>query len=216
MYKVFIENRPVIICEKNTFLLDSTILFAENVESLEKDVFPLFAKSAPKSPIIILTKDVEAEFKRFFSDHKLLIAAGGIVKKGKRYLFIKRSGKWDIPKGKLESTENPELGAVREIEEECGITNPTINHLICVTYHTYRDSFKKNRLTLKKTYWYALDYDGDEELTPQLEEGITKVKWVKRRKLDKIRKNTYASILEVMDHYFGEDEEENEVLPECR
>lgn len=203
MYKVFVENRPIIICEKNTFPFDSNILFAENIRSIEKDVFSLFEKSSPKIPIVLLTKDPEAEFNRLFAKHSVIIAAGGIVRKKDEYLFIKRFGKWDIPKGKLEKNENPELGAIREIEEECGISNPKIEHLICETLHTYRDNYKgKNKLTLKKTYWYAMSYEGEEELVPQKEEGISKVKWFKKSKLDKIRLNTYESIVEVIESYF--------------
>ncbi len=200
MYKVFIENRPVIICEKNSSKFDSVVLFAEKVSSFEKDVHPLFQKNEPKIPIILLTPNPKMEFKRLFEGYKRVKAAGGIVRRGDEYLFIKREGKWDIPKGKLDKGELPEVGAVREIEEECGISNPEIDHFICMTYHTYRF---KNKPTLKKTYWYALNYEGDEELCPQLEEGITKAKWFHRDKFDKVRSKTFNSIREVIDIYLG-------------
>lgn len=210
MYKVFVENRPIIICEKNTFPLDCKLLFSEHIKSIEKDIFPLFEKNSPKTPIVVLAKNAPVEFNRLFSKYSLIVAAGGIVKKGDEYLFIKRFGKWDIPKGKLEKQEDPESGAIREIEEECGISNPVIEQFICETYHTYRE---KNKQTLKKTYWYGMAYSGDEEPVPQEEEGISKVKWFKRSKLDKVRSNTYESILEVMDAYFGPKED---FLPEKR
>lgn len=199
MYKVFIENRPVIICEKNTIKIDTIILFSEKVTSFEEDIFPLFKKSEPKIPIVLIAKDMHSEFERLFEGYKRIIAAGGIVKRKNEYLFIKRNGKWDIPKGKLDKKEDPIVGAVREIEEECGITNPVVNELICCTYHTYRF---KNKPRLKLTYWYELNYDGNEELVPQLDEGITKAKWLKLDDLDKVKKNTFLSILEVVDQYF--------------
>lgn len=202
MYKVFIENRPVIICEKNKLKTESIILFADKVTSFEKDIFPLFVKSEPKIPVVLLTNDSKATFKRLFEGYKRIKAAGGIVKRGNEFLFIKREGKWDIPKGKLDKKEDPAVGAVREIEEECGITSPIIDHLVCKTYHTYR---YKNRPTLKHTYWYALTYEGDEELKPQLEEGIKKAKWFTADKIDKVRRNTFNSILEVIDTYFHEE-----------
>lgn len=214
MYKVFVENRPIIICEKNTFPLECQLLFSERIKSIDKDVFPLFEKKSPKTPIVILAKDAKAEFERLFSGYSVITAAGGIVRKNEEYLFIKRFGKWDIPKGKLDKNEDPALGAVREIEEECGISNPIIENFICETYHTYRDTHRgKNKLTLKKTYWYNLNYSGNEELIPQQEEGISKVKWFKKTKLDKIRSNTYESILEVMDAYFGVSDD---ILPKKR
>lgn len=203
MYKVFIENRPVIICEKNTITIESIILFSEKVTSFEKDIFPLFKKSEPKIPIILIAKDAHLEFERLFEGYKRVIAAGGIVQKGDTYLFIKRQGKWDIPKGKLSKKEAPEIGAIREIEEECGITNPTIKQFICCTYHTYRF---KNKPRLKLTYWYGLEYDGNEEPMPQIEEGITKVKWFTKDKIDKVRRKTFLSIIEVIDHYFQPEE----------
>lgn len=203
MYKVFIENRPVIICEKNTIKLDSIILFSEKVTSFEKDIFPLFKKSEPKIPIILIAKDAHAEFERLFDGYKRVIAAGGIVQKNDEFLFIKRYGKWDIPKGKLSKKEDPEIGAIREIEEECGITGPTIKQFICCTYHTYRF---KDKPRLKLTYWFGLDYTGEEELIPQTEEGITKAKWFTKNKIEKVRKNTFVSILEVIDHYFEPEE----------
>lgn len=215
MYKVFVENRPIIICEKNTFPLECQLLFAERIKSIEKDVFPLFEKNSPKTPIILLAKDADAEFNRLFEKYSLITAAGGIVRKDDGYLFIKRFGKWDIPKGKLNKKEDPQLGAIREIEEECGISNPVIEQFICETYHTYRDTYKeKNKLTLKKTYWYGMTYSGEEELIPQTEEGISKVKWFKKSKMDKIRSNTYESIIEVMDLYFGVSEDI--ILPKKR
>lgn len=203
MYKVFIENRLVIICEKNSIKIDSIILFSENVTSFEKDIFPLFKKSEPKIPIILIAKDAHTEFERLFEGYKRVIAAGGIVKKNDTYLFIKRQGKWDIPKGKLSKKEAPETGAIREIEEECGISNPTIKQFICCTYHTYRF---KDKPRLKLTYWYGLDYEGDEEPVPQAEEGITKVKWFTKDKIEKVRRKTFLSIIEVIDHYFQPEE----------
>lgn len=207
MYKVFIENRPVIICEKNTIKAESIVLVSERVLSFEADVFPLFKKSEPKIPIVLLAKDAHKEFERLFEDYKRIIAAGGIVRKGDDFLFIKRFGKWDIPKGKLSKKEDPKIGAIREIEEECGIQNPTISEFICCTYHTYRF---KDKPRLKLTYWYGLDYSGDDILTPQTEEGITKVKWFSKDKIEKIKKNTFVSILEVIDHYFKPEKYKNE------
>ena len=98
------------------------------------------------------------------------------MKRKKKYLFIKRNGFWDIPKGKLEKKESIEEGAVREIEEECGITEPIIENRIGITYHTYR---YEDKPTIKKTYWFALNYAGPQQLKGHLDEGITKVAWLK-------------------------------------
>ncbi|MDP3432455.1 MAG: NUDIX domain-containing protein, partial [Bacteroidota bacterium] len=58
-------------------------------------------------------------FKRQFVE---IPAAGGLVKSsGQSLLFIKRLGVWDLPKGKIDMDETPEIAAIREVEEECGV-----------------------------------------------------------------------------------------------
>ena len=43
-----------------------------------------------------------------------------------------------------------------------------------------------------------MKYDGDEELLPQEEEGITNVKWVNREDLASKMSNTFGSIIDVI------------------
>ncbi|MBK8711560.1 MAG: NUDIX domain-containing protein [Niastella sp.] len=51
-------------------------------------------------------------------------AAGGLVQnEDKEILFIYRSGKWDLPKGKIEKKETPQIAATRKIQEETGLKN---------------------------------------------------------------------------------------------
>jgi 8-oxo-dGTP pyrophosphatase MutT (NUDIX family) len=201
MYKVFIENRPIIFTDvlpkgDNIFLIKSNSL-----ASIEVNLFPLIHQTPADKEIHVYSKDLKKEFERLFNSYDKIEAAGGIVRRKNRFLFIKRNGFWDIPKGKLESYESIESCAVREIEEECGLKNPEIIDLICLTYHTYE---YKGIPTLKKTYWFSLKYDGEKKLKPQIEEGITKIKWMKADKIEKVRKNTFSSIIEVLDFYFNE------------
>jgi len=127
----------------------------------------------------------------------LIEAAGGLVQKNKKYLFIKRNGKWDIPKGKLEKGEDVKTAAVREIEEECGLDQPAINRHLINTWHTYKI---KDKNILKKTYWFLLTAkDDDQELVPQQEEGITEVKYLSLDNLEEVKNNTFTSILEVIN-----------------
>jgi hypothetical protein len=51
---------------------------------------------------------------------------------------------------------------------------------------------------LKTTYWYSMRTDYYKRLVPQLEEGITKAEWVKNDDLEKVKANTYKSILELL------------------
>jgi len=141
--------------------------------------------------------DNEKLLLKHFNDHQFIEAAGGIVEKNNNFLFIKRNGWWDIPKGKLEKNETPEIGAVREIEEECGVINPKIKKLLLVTWHTYQH---REKMVLKKTYWYWLiDQIKSTHLIPQIEEGITEVRFFAPEEFYIIQKETYLSINEVLD-----------------
>jgi 8-oxo-dGTP pyrophosphatase MutT (NUDIX family) len=65
---------------------------------------------------------------------------------------------------------------VREVEEETGMEGLKIRSFLCDTYHEYvRDGIKYG----KTTHWYLMAADNQRaDLTPQAEEGITKVEWV--------------------------------------
>jgi 8-oxo-dGTP pyrophosphatase MutT (NUDIX family) len=140
--------------------------------------------------------DAKAYLTRVIKSITLIEAAGGMVQNTKgEYLFIYRNDKWDLPKGKLEKGEKKREGAVREVEEECGITVSGIGERICKTYHTYT---VKGEVILKRTYWYQMDYKGAEKLKPQKEEGITDVRWFRKRHIDTIVKNTFPSIMDVL------------------
>jgi 8-oxo-dGTP pyrophosphatase MutT (NUDIX family) len=202
MYKVFIENRAIIFTEENNISADSLTITSDKLVSIEKDLLPILHLNENKSEIFIVCENPELEIQRLFSDYDKITAAGGIVRRKNEFLFIKRNGFWDIPKGKIEETdESIEEAALREVEEECGIKCSEIVGVIAVTYHTY--TFE-GVPTLKKTYWFSMLYEGKKSLKPQLEEGITKAKWLKMEDLDSVRKNTFASILEVMAIYFEE------------
>lgn len=200
MYKVFIENTPIFILHKKEFSSQKGIIVnIEKIKDVKNVIFNWISSDKTKTPIYIIHSNPNKIFTHLFKDFDYIEAAGGIVVRKNTYLFIKRNGFWDIPKGKIEKNENPEEGAVREIEEECGILNPKIEKFICETYHTY---FYKGRPTLKKTFWYSLEYEGNKKVKPQLEEGITKVKWLKKDEIEKIEKNTFASIKEVISNFF--------------
>lgn len=197
MYKVFIDNSVI-------EFLDSTEEIPSGrydliLNSMETDLTKLldqFDLVGSRTCLLVVYEDFELAFNQVFHAYELMDAAGGIVKCDRRYLFIERHGMWDIPKGKLDAYEQPWEAAVREIEEECGIKGPTIDHLLGITFHTYS---YMGRLTIKKNWWYALNYSGSMEVTPQEEESITQAIWIEKEAWDMIRENTYESIKEVLD-----------------
>ncbi len=200
MYKVFIENTSLHIVESKDFIpKDVLVIFEGDIEVVKVYLFQLLKSLDSHLPIYLISSSPESTFSILFEDYECIEAAGGIVKRKDSFLFIKRNGMWDIPKGKLEKGEKSEVAAVREIEEECGIRGPIIENMIGITYHTYE---YKRKPVIKKTYWYELKYDGIKQTFPQIEEGITKVKWFKLDQISKVKKCTYLSILEVISVYF--------------
>ena len=144
----------------------------------------------------LIAGDAKAYLKKIAKSITLIEAAGGVVEDTKgRYLFIYRNDKWDLPKGKLERGEKKKAGAMREVEEECGIKVSEMGKKICNTYHTYT---MKGQVVLKKTYWYRMAYTGAGKLKPQKEEGITKVQWFKPEQTAPIIRNTFPSIMDVL------------------
>lgn len=197
MYKVFIDNSIIEFLDSSEELPLRRYDFVYN--SLENDLTKLldqFDFSESNYCLLVVYEDFELALNQVFQNYEFMDAAGGIVKSKLRYLFIERHGMWDIPKGKLDAHEQPWEAAIREIEEECGILGPTIDHLIGITFHTYS---YMGRLTIKKNWWYALNYTGSMEVTPQEEESITQAIWIEKNEWKIIRENTYDSIREVLD-----------------
>jgi 8-oxo-dGTP pyrophosphatase MutT (NUDIX family) len=128
-------------------------------------------------------------------------ASGGIVVKDTRWLlFIKRLGKWDLPKGKIDKGEKKKTAAIREVEEECGV-KARIVRKVGVTWHTYL--FNKVN-TIKKTTWYEMECIDDSAMSPQHAEDITKVKWFSIAQPEKPLANTYVSIKYIYELFLQE------------
>jgi len=119
--------------------------------------------------------DVEALWADFRSHFKWIEAAGGIVTgPDGRILMIHRLGHWDLPKGKLEKGESADAGALREVEEECGIGHLRISGEPIATYHTYP---YKGGNALKQTLWYPMRTEVAQVPVAQQEEDISDAVW---------------------------------------
>lgn len=146
----------------------------ENVTSLEIALDLLENTSVKELNVFGENIDeIWSEFQKLF---RIIEAAGGIVSKPNGdILFIKRLGKWDLPKGKMEKGESREESAVREIEEETGLQNVELLSFINTTYHIYIE--RNGDKVLKCTHWFEMSFDGEDTSKPQIEEGITEVAW---------------------------------------
>lgn len=132
---------------------------------------------------------------------KKIEAAGGLViNENNEFLCIFRRGKWDLPKGKIDGGETPEIASIREVKEETGILHLSINDYICETSHTYYDHYFKEEV-LKIIYWYKMYALSTEILIPQLSEDIEKIQWISLHNISLISHNTYPSIIHVLQQF---------------
>lgn len=191
------------------YINDNTLLIADSVPRQIKNIqridvqdfdFRTFYKNIEKSTaetFILLDPDPKQLFKKIRKSCELIKAAGGLVKSaGNNFLFIYRNKKWDLPKGKAEKGERMKEAGIREVEEECGVKITDADRKICKTYHVYP---LNNKLVLKKTNWYGMNVKGEPKLVPQKEEGITKAVWLDPAALGPVLKNTYPSIIQVLE-----------------
>jgi len=197
MYKVFFKDRAISLGDKAESMNFRCMVYlwteGDNLEAIVSD----FDQDENKDALFFAAEDVEALFTEFKRQFKFIEAAGGLVFNQKNeILAIHRLGKWDLPKGKVEDGETINEAAIREVEEECGISNLKLSDELESTYHTY---WMNNKWMLKRSYWFKMNYSDNEELVPQTEEDIEKATWIPSTQLDEFRANTYASILEVIN-----------------
>ena len=194
MYKVFF-NESLLTFDIESKPEAKNILFHH--ESQFDEAFHLLSNTDVKH-INIFNEDIKSVWKCFINYFKVIKAAGGIVHNTEdEILFIYRLGKWDLPKGKIEEGESIEESAIREIEEECSITSLSINHFLTPTYHIY---YQKEYI-IKETFWFDVQYNGNEMPQPQVEEGIEKVIWVNKNETEELMKNSYPNIKLLVEKY---------------
>ena len=118
-------------------------------------------------------------------------AAGGVVLVDDKIVAINRNGIPDLPKGHIERGESPDTAALREVEEETGLSNLQIIKPLTPTWHCY---LLDGRWTLKKTSWFLMrSLDNNPSFRPQTEEGISNVFFTDPHHPDFFN-NTFASI----------------------
>lgn len=196
MYKVFYN-------EKMLILSHSPLNGMKNLKFITESQFNealAMLRNSPISELNIYYHNVGKLLNHFISHFDYIEAAGGVVENmNHEILLIYRLGKWDLPKGKVEEGETPQIAAIREVEEECSIGNLFLGDLITVTYHIY---FQKT-LKLKAVYWYKMRFEGVEIPKPQNEEGIEIASWIRKEDVFKLMDESYKNIQIVLEEYFS-------------
>ena len=189
MYKVFVKDIPIILSTKKEIGDKYTSIPIKKVK-LKKLI-----KKILKGEILYVNlyhKDEKKLFKHLRSKLKPIVAGGGLVYNPKgEILFIYRNDKWDLPKGKAEKNETIEETSIREVEEETKVEGLQITEFLQTTYHVMK---RKGKFRLKETHWFEMKTDFDGELTPQENEGITKVEWKNFEKTQEALKESYKNI----------------------
>ena len=129
-------------------------------------------------------------------------SAGGLVCNDRHHILLMfKRGKWDMPKGRIENNSTKEESALLEVQEETGLNLKKLDlqAKLVSTWHTTRHG---NDRFLKKTHWYLMHYNGqDDDLKPQVEEGIIEARWIHLSDLPEYRELLRPRINYVIDFW---------------
>ncbi len=189
MYKVFVNDKPLFLTNEVAKETDFQLFLLESVD-IEQVIVKMFQNKIQKA--YLYYPDEKAILKKVKEKIPVCKAGGGLVyNKAGDVLFIFRNGKWDLPKGGIEKGEEIEDTAIREVEEETGVTNLKITHKLQKTYHVFK---RGGKYKLKVTHWYEMRTDFAGTPKPQANEGIEKVAWLNPEEIKEALNNSYENI----------------------
>ncbi len=202
--KIYFNQKPLFLCDTidetiEPFMHHDDAVFIDelNNHSVKTMLYEMQQDSIHAA--VFFHPDLEVLKNTFWKKFKVIQAAGGLVENEKNeLLMIHRRGFWDLPKGKLDKTENLKDCAVREVMEETGLQKVKILKQLTTTYHTYHEGTKH---ILKESYWYLMNANSDQKLIPQTEEDITEIGWKNLNEANKCLKKAYPSIRDVFAAY---------------
>lgn len=199
MYKVFVNEKKLTL-SKYPEDIEKNLRF-EGFATLEIAVDLLENTSCPE--MNVYGENIEEIWEDFTHMFKVIEAAGGLVKnKNNELLFIRRMGKWDLPKGKIEKGESLEQAALREVEEETGLKELILEEFLNNTFHIYTE--RNGEKILKTTYWFKMTYVGNSQPIPQKEEGISEVSWKNEEIINnEVMRMTFQNIRLILDDYWN-------------
>ncbi|NOR75244.1 MAG: NUDIX domain-containing protein [Draconibacterium sp.] len=205
MYEVFFNDRKITIAAPGKITLNKSrqiIDYLKNKEDVNRWFYLFLENDIQK--VVVINSAPEKFFKNIFQPvFNSIPAAGGIVIRKNKLLFIFRNKKWDLPKGKIDAGESNKQAALREVEEECGISGHKIRKQLPSTFHIFQSPHKesKGKWIFKETFWFEMEYAGVENGNPQADENITKLKWFDLNELKVPFSNTYANLKPIISLY---------------
>lgn len=197
-YKVYFDNRVITLSTEPDRLQKYSLFHKYHEKTQLYNQISQFVENQELISLNVFSTKIDSLWNTFCGYFVFVEAAGGLVKhESGKYLFIKRYGRWDIPKGHIEPGETPEACALREVTEECNIMGHSIEGPLPPSYHTY---LYDGRPHMKKTHWFSMRYSGKMITEPQAEEGITHAEWLAPGEIAKIRENTFISLMDLLYH----------------
>ena len=200
MYRIFHGKHRIYLSNQESHIAkyEPDFIFKKPKEEQIKEALKV-SKKATKPLKFLFLGHPDKILKKVILEFKYQIAAGGIVVNDeKKILLMKRLGKWDLPKGKLDKGETIEECALREIEEETGAKNLTVKSSFAETYHTY---YRNEKWVIKHTHWYLVECADGTSLQPQEDEDIEKVAWVDFDTINILKIDTYPAIRRLLKMY---------------
>lgn len=198
-YTIYFESKPLLLTDASGAGLGPFQEQTSHINGLSPDHLrqALDQIRSKETDAVVFSHQPLRELKEaFWKQFTVVQAAGGLVFNEKEeMLFIFRRGKWDLPKGKLDPGETLSECALREVQEETGVSGLQLQKELQVTYHTYHQD---KEFFLKETSWYRMVAAGQTNLTAQTEEDILEAKWIGRNDLDPVLRNTHQAIKDVL------------------
>ena len=197
MYKVFINDRSLILTDDYadyTSEYDTLFITYASQEAFFETI-ELLRDSPVLRSVCIYHDKLDELWEVFCSKYTMISAAGGIIQNNERILFIYKNKHWDLPKGKMESGESSETTAIREVKEECGINDVSLEGPHETTYYLFNN---KGNTMLKKTEWFLMNTSEEGPFKGDENEGITDVKWIDSDSWKSEKENSFASVISML------------------
>jgi 8-oxo-dGTP pyrophosphatase MutT (NUDIX family) len=189
MYKVFVNDKPLFLTNEIAKETDFQLFLLESVD-IEQLIIKMYQNKIQKANLYF--PDEKAILKKLKEKIPVCKAGGGLVYNNNgEVLFIKRNGKWDLPKGGKERGESMSSAAMREVEEETGVNGLEIIRKLQKTYHIFQ---RNGKYKLKVTHWFEMKTDFEGKTNPQKDEGIKKAVWLNPEEIKEVLSNSYENI----------------------
>ncbi|MDP2162032.1 MAG: NUDIX domain-containing protein [Flavobacterium sp.] len=189
MYKVFVNDKPLFLTNEIQKETDFQLFLLESID-IKELIIKIFKNKVDKA--FLYHPDEKEILKKLKTKIPVEKAGGGLVyNQNNEVLFIFRNKKWDLPKGGIEKGEEIEDTAIREVEEETGVTGLKITKKLPKTYHIFK---RNGRYKLKITHWFEMKTSHTGVMIPQANEGIEKVEWKNQAEIEAALQNSYENI----------------------